>query len=427
MGVMQHLDQAIASADAPAARHVFLTRDDRGLRSLARGLDAQLAQGQQIGPLGGAVVVIKGNIDLAGMPTTAGSRSFAAKAADRSAPLVSRLVQAGGLPMGHANMSEFAFSGLGLNPAFGTPVNALNPDLVPGGSSSGCASAVALGIADLAVGTDTSGSTRVPAAYQGLYGFRPSMGRYEDAGILPLAPSLDTPGPIARDLRGILQLDTVLRQRFTADFRDPAKRIVIPDAASLGEVSSAVVHMLYDTASDLISQGWSVDFKPVPALLDIRKLFAEFGTLVAAEAPAAIGAFTALDNPRIDPNVRLRLSQGLLIDPSKMAALRAARILLQADMRKALGSALLLMPTVPGPPARLTDVATPAEFAAENARALSLTMPTAFLDMPSLAMPVAGRVPGQSLSLSASSGGDDRLLEAAERMAPVLLKMGKEH
>lgn len=427
MGVMQHLDQAIASADAPAARHVFLTRDDRGLRSLARGLDAQLAQGQQIGPLGGAVVVIKGNIDLAGMPTTAGSRSFAAKAADRSAPLVSRLVQAGGLPMGHANMSEFAFSGLGLNPAFGTPVNALNPDLVPGGSSSGCASAVALGIADLAVGTDTSGSTRVPAAYQGLYGFRPSMGRYEDAGILPLAPSLDTPGPIARDLRGILQLDTVLRQRFTADFRDPAKRVVIPDAASLGEVSSAVVHMLYDTASDLISRGWSVDFKPVPALLDIRKLFAEFGTLVAAEAPAAIGAFTALDNPRIDPNVRLRLSQGLLIDPSKMAALRAARVLLQADMRKALGSALLLMPTVPGPPARLADVATPAEFAAENARALSLTMPTAFLDMPSLAMPVAGRVPGQSLSLSASSGGDDRLLEAAERMAPVLLKMGKEH
>jgi len=427
MGVMHHLDQAIASADAPAARHVFLTRDDRGLRSLARGLDAQLAQGQQIGPLGGAVVVIKGNIDLAGMPTTAGSRSFAAKAADRSAPLVSRLVQAGGLPMGHANMSEFAFSGLGLNPAFGTPLNALNPDLVPGGSSSGCASAVALGIADLAVGTDTSGSTRVPAAYQGLYGFRPSMGRYEDAGILPLAPSLDTPGPIARDLRGILQLDTVLRQRFTADFRDPAKRVVIPDAASLGEVSSAVVHMLYDTASDLISQGWSVDFKPVPALLDIRKLFAEFGTLVAAEAPAAIGAFTALDNPRIDPNVRLRLSQGLLIDPSKMAALRAARVLLQADMRKALGSALLLMPTVPGPPARLADVATPAEFAAENARALSLTMPTAFLDMPSLAMPVAGRVPGQSLSLSASSGGDDRLLEAAERMAPVLLKMGKEH
>ena len=427
MGVMHHLDQAIASADAPAARHVFLTRDDRGLRSLARGLDAQLAQGQQIGPLGGAVVVIKGNIDLAGMPTTAGSRSFAAKAADRSAPLVSRLVQAGGLPMGHANMSEFAFSGLGLNPAFGTPVNALNPDLVPGGSSSGCASAVALGIADLAVGTDTSGSTRVPAAYQGLYGFRPSMGRYEDAGILPLAPSLDTPGPITRDLRGILQLDTVLRQRFTADFRDPAKRVVIPDAASLGEVSSAVVHMLYDTASDLISQGWSVDFKPVPALLDIRKLFAEFGTLVAGEAPAAIGAFTALDNPRIDPNVRLRLSQGLLIDPSKMAALRAARVLLQADMRKALGSALLLMPTVPGPPARLADVATPAEFAAENARALSLTMPTAFLDMPSLAMPVAGRVPGQSLSLSASSGGDDRLLEAAERMAPVLLKMGKEH
>lgn len=427
MGVMLHLDQAIASADAPAARHVFLTRDDRGLRSLARGLDAQLAQGQQIGPLGGAVVVIKGNIDLAGMPTTAGSRSFAAKAADRSAPLVSRLVQAGGLPMGHANMSEFAFSGLGLNPAFGTPLNALNPDLVPGGSSSGCASAVALGIADLAVGTDTSGSTRVPAAYQGLYGFRPSMGRYEDAGILPLAPSLDTPGPIARDLRGILQLDTVLRQRFTADFRDPAKRVVIPDADSLGEVSSAVVHMLYDTASDLISQGWSVDFKPVPALLDIRKLFAEYGTLVAAEAPAAIGAFTALDNPRIDPNVRLRLSQGLLIDPSKMAALRAARVLLQADMRKALGSALLLMPTVPGPPARLADVATPAEFAAENARALSLTMPTAFLDMPSLAMPVAGRVPGQSLSLSASSGGDDRLLEAAERMAPVLLKMGKEH
>ncbi|NVO57011.1 glutamyl-tRNA amidotransferase [Rhodobacteraceae bacterium B1Z28] len=419
MTAQDTLARAIQRAGREDATDLFLHLGVDAAQNVARRLDATDAAY----PLDGAVVILKGNIDIEGLPTTAGTRTFQAQPAPGSAPLVDRIVAAGGVPLGHVNMSEYAYSGLGLNPHFGTPVNGLDADLVPGGSSSGCASAIALGIADLAVGSDTSGSTRVPAAYQGIYGYRPSMGRYDVTGVLPLAPSLDTPGPMAWDIAGIRALDAVLRKVATSRDAKPT-RILIPDADSLGPISPQIAALLPQAQAVLEQAGHKVETAPVPVFQHVRELFVREGTLVAAEAPDVLSQFTAFDHPDLDPNVRRRIAQGMPFDPGKLALLQTARAGFQCEMDNLLGDALMLMPTVPAPPPAMSAiVADPDRFASENAKALSLTMLGAFLDLPSLAMPVAGRLPGQSLTLSAATGRDDVLLQVAEAIAQPLLNL----
>jgi aspartyl-tRNA(Asn)/glutamyl-tRNA(Gln) amidotransferase subunit A len=424
MSSSENLTWALERADQPLAEHVFITRDDDRLFELARSLDASDAAGRS---LNGAVVVIKGNIDIQGMVTTAGSRSLKVSQALESAPLVRRIIEAGGVPMGHANMSEFAFSGLGLNPHFGTSANGLNPSLVPGGSSSGCASAIALGIAELAIGSDTSGSTRVPAAYQGIFGYRPTMGRYDDRGIIPLAPSLDTPGPMARDLAGIRILDKVLRKVTSKPANDHSHRIVIPDTESLGPIAPEISSLLKTAQRKLDAAGWQTEILPIPVFRHVCALFARKGTLVAAEAPGVLSKFTRLDHPDLDPNVRRRIAQGLPANLQNLVMLQTERSGLQSAMNAALGEALMLMPTVPTTPTAIAAVRDDGDaFASENARALSLAMLGSFLNLPSLAMPAGGRKPGRSLSLCAATGRDDAVLDAAEEIEPLLMALTPE-
>lgn len=427
MSAVTRLAHALGRADQPDAAGVFLRRDDAGLYKQARQADARAANDMSLGSLDGQLVVIKGNFALKNLPTTAGSVSFIAPAEPADAPLVQQLRSCGAIPMGHANLSEFAYSGLGLNPHFGTPRNALDANLAPGGSSSGCASAIALGIADLAIGTDSSGSTRVPAAYQGIYGYRPTMGRYDASGILPLAPSLDTPGPMARDLSGIRLLDTALAQAERDTPSAEPSHIVVPDRNSLGAIAPAISALLYEAIRRLRAAGWHVDVRPVKALEQVRSTFERYGTLVAAEAPSILSRWTALDQPALDPNVRRRLQAALPANADNTRQLHAMRAALKDDLSEDLNSGFVLMPTVPQPPPRLADIATnPERFARENARALSLTMPLAFLDMPSLAMPAGPKLPGYSLTLAAASGRDGALLATAEAMSPLLCDMRTE-
>lgn len=427
MSALTRLAHALGRADQPDATGIFIRRDDAALFELARQSDRRRPAGVSLGPLDGKIVVIKGNIALNGLPTTAGSLSFIAQAETEDARLVQRLKAQGAIPMGHANLSEFAFSGLGLNPHFGTPRNGLDPELVPGGSSSGCASAIALGIADLAVGTDTSGSTRVPAAYQGLFGFRPTMGRYDDGGILPLAPALDTPGPIAQELDGIIALDEALRTSSLPSHGTLVRRIILPDHESLGPISAEISGLLHAAAERLQANGWSVETRPIAALLATRTLFGGLGTLVAAEAPDILARFTRLNNPAIDPNIRRRLQTALPDRAANRRQLMAARKRLQALIKQDLSNALLLLPTVPARPPRLDEVAHNADrFAQENATALSLAMPLAFLDMPSLAMPINPAAPGHSLTLTGPSGCDHTVLTTAGMLAPQLVGLTTE-
>ncbi len=420
MGAVQRLATAIGLADQPSARAVFLRRDDKQLFDLARGLDTIAAHRPL--PLAGKVVVIKGNIDLNGLPTTAASKTFLAPVAKTNAPLVRQLLDAGALPMGHANMSEFAFSGLGLNPHFGSPLNALDRDLVPGGSSSGCATAIALGIADMAVGTDTSGSTRVPAAYQGIVGFRPSIGRYDGGGILPLAPSLDTPGPMARNMTHLRALDEVLSGIPTPRISSPLPKFVLPSFEGLGTIDPTIIQMMETVIQAFEKAGISLQRQRISALTAVRDLFAKHGTLVAVEAGHALLPFATHDNEKLDPNVRMRLSAARQISSKDAEIIVSMRAGLQERLALELGEDLLLIPTVPALPPRVDHVASDHKaFAHHNARALSLTMLGAYLDMPSLALPTGRAIPGHSITITGISGTDNQVLNAGHQLERFLL------
>ncbi|WP_120502670.1 amidase family protein [Sulfitobacter mediterraneus] len=381
--------------------------------------DARRENGTPLSPLDGQFLAVKANIDVQELRSHAGSRLYRPDPAQSDAPIVARLRAAGLIVIGHTNMSEFAFSGLGINPHFGTPPNALKQGLVPGGSSSGSATAVALGLADLALGTDTSGSVRIPAACQGIIGFRPSIGRYEDVGIFPLAPSLDTTGPLARRVEQIQLLDSLL----TGD-RGPGeccKRIICLDEKSLVDFAPDLRTMYRKALEQLAASEFDFEFRTIQSFARVTDLFHTYGTLVGAEAYRLLENVVQTDHPALDPRVRDRLSHSATISDENIRTLLAARRMMIEEFEAELKGGMLLYPTLPSPPPSIQDVTSdPATFTRENAHILSVSMKAAFLNAPTISLPVGERTPGYSLSLTSSAGADRDLLSTAVRLEPIL-------
>jgi aspartyl-tRNA(Asn)/glutamyl-tRNA(Gln) amidotransferase subunit A len=192
----------------------------------AKASDERRARGLPLSPFDGIPIAVKDLFDIKGSSTLAGSKTrLEVEPAEEDSEIVANVIGAGMIPLGKVNLVEFAFSGLGLNPHFGTP----SPDFkhvkprIPGGSSSGSAVAVQRGIVCCSLGTDTGGSVRVPAAFNGLVGFKSTPHRYPMGGIFPLAPSLDSPGPITTTVEDCVLLDQVMR----------GETIGLPDPVSL--------------------------------------------------------------------------------------------------------------------------------------------------------------------------------------------------
>lgn len=406
---------AVREAERSAA---FITvTEERALREAA----ASVARGRARGPLDGTTVAWKDLFDVAGVRTTNGSvtrRDVPPAAGD--APVVRNLAAAGAVCVGKTNQSEFAFSGLGLNPHFGNPVNPLAPDRLPGGSSSGSAVAVAAGIVDLAVGTDTSGSVRVPAAFCGLVGYRASVERHDRTGMLPLAPSLDSVGVFARDVAGVVAADAALRGAPARPLLTGAPfRLLVPDGELVEDCDPAVAAAFRSAMSALEHAGLEVVRGPVPVLAEAQELMDRNGTLAVAEARRVHGHF--FEHPGgIDPLVLRRLRR---YDPVGEPALRAARDPLRRRLAEELDGAVLVCPTVrdPAPPVAplLADLDV---MEAVNARVLRTTMLLSFFGLPGVALP-HGRLPDGlrgSVLLSLPDGADDRLLAVAAAVAPLL-------
>lgn len=202
MTMRARAEAVVAAVEAMGddADKLFTAFDPQTLLSQAAEMD-QATASDQSRPLHGVFVTIKDLFDQSGQITTAGSRLLADQPpAIRTAESVERLIDAGAVIVGRTTLSEFAYSGVGLNPHFGTPGSVFDKTRIPGGSTSGGALSVAHGLADIALGSDTGGSIRIPAAVNGLYGFKPSQTSISDVGVRPLAPSYDTVGPIARTL-----------------------------------------------------------------------------------------------------------------------------------------------------------------------------------------------------------------------------------
>ena len=218
----ERLDEALARIDDPKGEGVraCLTVYRDAARAAAEAADARAKAGVTLGALDGAIVSIKDLFDVAGEVTRAGSKVLAeeGKPAAADAPVVRRLRQAGAVIVAKTNMTEFAFSGIGANPHFGTPGNPADRARIPGGSSSGGAVAAADGMCEISIGSDTGGSTRVPAALCGIVGFKPSRLRISRDGVYPLSQSMDSIGPMARNVADCRRADAAMAGEERAPF-----------------------------------------------------------------------------------------------------------------------------------------------------------------------------------------------------------------
>ena len=204
------VEQSLKAIADGAAFNAFITIDAEGARLRARELDELREQGEILGPLHGIPVAVKDNIHVAGIPNTAGTAALKDFIPSRDAGVVQRLKAAGAIVIGKNNMHELAFGITSNNYTFGAVGNAYDAKYIPGGSSGGTAVAIASGMVPVGLGTDTGGSSRIPAALNGLAGFRPSTGRYPADGLTRISQTRDTVGPMAHTVADIALLDSVL-------------------------------------------------------------------------------------------------------------------------------------------------------------------------------------------------------------------------
>ncbi len=390
------LDAAQERAAASANRHTFLRRFDASARAAAQAIDLLHAAGAPLPPLAGLAVSVKDLFDVAGFPTTAGSRSLhdAAPAA-QDCPAVARLRAAGAALVGHTNLTEFTFSGVGINPHHGTPANPATAALdaeprIPGGSTSGGAVSVATGAAWAALGSDTGGSIRIPAALQGLVGFKCTARLVPTEGAIPLSTTLDTACAITRSVRDAVLLHEVLAARRVGLDGRPlsAWRLALPRSVMLDALEPAVATAFEQALSDLRRAGARIDDVDLPMLADTAELV-RGGGLSAAESWAWHRHRLADKAASYDPRVALRIRRGEAITSADYIDLLGERRNWIARTEAALvGIDALLSPTVPILAPRLQPlIASDDAFFAANALLLRNPSLVNLLDGCALSLP----------------------------------------
>ncbi len=397
---------------------VFTRIDANRALALARASDGLRAAGIVRSPLEGLPVSIKDLFDVAGQTTCAGSVLLRdAAPAVANATVVDRLLAAGAVIVGRTNMTEFAYSGLGLNPHHGTPRNPWRRDegRIPGGSSSGAAVSVSDGMAVAAIGTDTGGSVRIPAALCGLTGFKPTAHRVPLGGVLPLSTALDSVGPLAASVRCCATVDAVLAgvSAVTPAACNLAEaRLAVPTDVVLDDLDDDVAEA-FDTACRALAEtGARIVRLAVPEFGEFAAMHAR-GSLTAAEAWAWHRGHIEQHANRYDPRVVSRISLGAKMSAADLIDLQAAREHWQARVHARIaGFDALLLPTVPQVAPRIDDLLHD-DAAYFRANALMLRNPSLinFLDGCALSLPchAAGSAPA-GLMLAGQGGRDAHIL-----------------
>lgn len=380
----------------------------------------------------GIPISVKDLFDVAGEVTSAGSkilRDGAPAAAD--APSMARLRQAGFVFVGRTNMSEFAYSGLGLNPHYGTPRSVWDRanGRVPGGSSSGAAVSVADGMAHGAIGTDTGGSCRIPAAFNGLAGFKPTARRVPLQGAVPLSGSLDSIGPLARSVACCAILDSVLSQGAAPDLaRDSVAGLnfAVPDRLVLDDLAPQVATAFEAALARLSAAGVRVTTIAVPEFGGPLAALSHKGGLSAAEAYAWHTPFLGDRRPEYDPRVLARILRGAEQSAADYIGLQTARARFIAQMRRRLASFdALLLPTAPILAPLLSEVERDEDFTRLNLLALRNNALVNLMDGCGLSLPIhrRGEAPVGML-LAASAGCDAPLLAAGAAAERIFAQQG---
>jgi amidase len=342
-------------------------------------------------------LAVKDLLDVAGTPTTAGCAVVARTAAPAAgdAACVATARAAGARIVGKTNLHELAFGGTGINPHFGTPVNPLDASRIPGGSSSGSAVAVADGEADVAIGTDSAGSVRTPSACCGTVGLKTTAGRIATSGVWPLAPSLDSVGPMARDVAGVGLGMGLLEPGFTWSSQ--------PTAITVGRVRLPVpVDPVVDRAVDELLAASGLDV--VDLVLPGWAAAADAGgTILFAEAWTSDGEVYRSDAAGLGAETRMRLEQGRAVAITELGAARIVGRRWRHELdRVFVGVELLALPTLPELPTRLDEP--PPDTRTTN-------VPVNLAGLPALALPAptAGPLPA-SVQLIGPAGSEAQLL-----------------
>ncbi len=410
------IERSIAAAEGAACRHAFTLTTFDAARAQARAARPD-------SPLAGLAVSVKDLFDIAGQTTAAASRVLAdAPPAAADCPAVARLRAAGAAFVGRTNMSEFAFSGVGINPHHGTPANAATAALdatprIPGGSTSGGAVTVAACAAWAALGSDTGGSIRIPAALQGLVGFKNTARRVPTDGAVPLSTTLDTVCAITRSVRDAVLLHEVLAARSVTLARRPiaSLRFGVPTTLMLEALEPEVASAFERSLRTLRDAGAHVEDISLPTLAELATLNAA-GGFPAAESWAWHRRHLAAGAERYDPRVALRIRRGEAMSAADYVELTWARRDWIARTEAAIaGFDAMLSPTVPklAPPIGPLAASDEAFFATNGAL---LRNPSAinFLDGCALSLPchAAGEMP-VGLMVWGAARRDDAVLDAS--------------
>ena len=405
---------AIAEPSGEGARTFIRVHRESALATAAR-IEDDVRRGARL-PLAGVPVSIKDNFDEAGVTTLAGSKVLvSAPAAARDATVVARLRAAGAVIVGRTNMTEFAYSGVGLNPHYGTPRNAYDRAAarIPGGSSSGAAISVSDGMAVAAIGTDTGGSVRIPAALNGLVGFKPTARRVPLDGVLPLSLTLDSAGPIARTVKDCVTVDRVLS---SSTARLPSVslrglRFAVPRAVVLEDLSAAVSTAFTRALDRLSAAGAAISEVPMTELARAAEVNPR-GGISSAEAYwwhrellKQVDAY--------DPRIAMRIRRGQSIDASSYIEMLQQRRRFVRDIESAMrGFDAMLMPTIPETAPTIAEVDASDEiYLRFNSRMLRNTSLVNLFDGCALTVPchATGEAP-VGLSIVGTSEQDDRIL-----------------
>jgi aspartyl-tRNA(Asn)/glutamyl-tRNA(Gln) amidotransferase subunit A len=368
----------------------------------------------------GIPVSIKDLFDIRGQVTRAGSRALEDSApAEADASVVARLRRAGFVVIGRTNMTEFAFSGIGINPHFGTPKGAWQRDVghVPGGSSSGAAVSVVDGMAYGALGTDTGGSCRIPAAFNGIVGFKPTQRRVPLDGGVPLSSTLDSFGPLARTVGCCAVLDAVLANETVVPLQPRAikgMRLAVPTTVVLDQLDDAVARTFERALETLSRQGALIERIEVPEFLDVGVMNTK-GGFAAAESYAWHRYLIASQGDVYDPRVRVRILRGEAISAADYIDLLGARRSLIARTEKRIAPYdALVLPTTANTPPRIADLADDKAFTAANMLALRNCTLINMIDGCAISLPChrESEVP-VGLMLAGAGGSDRRIFELA--------------
>ena len=385
----------------------------------AEASDGRRKLGISLGPLDGAIVSIKDLFDVAGETVSAGSVVLRAAApATSDAVALRRLRRAGAVIIARTNMSEFAFSGLGLNPHYGTPGNAADPDRIPGGSSSGAGVSVAQGTSDISIGTDTGGSVRIPASLNGIVGFKPSTGRIPLDGAFPLSYSLDSIGPLARSVAECAAADAIMAGE-EPETLEPASlaglRIGVPRGSLFEQTEPVVAEGFERSLVRLSKAGASIVDHPIEDLLAAMAEATSVGSIASVEAAAIHSDWLDTGKADFDPRVHGRIARGRDVPASAYIRMMRQRAGLIASFDRRLASldVLALPATATTAPLTAPLLSDDDAFMRTNLLILRNTMVGNLFDLAGISLPMPDIVRPAGLMLMARHGQDRRLLQIA--------------